>query len=147
MRLDSQHSQYGTIGIHLQACYALQRKSHLCIPFLGIARPQSHFSHSCACGRFIIPRSGPHIFLQHKRQIDRGNIYIAHRHSINVEIGALATQFLFWEYLLRIFGIGSLQCAACYQSSQVSGLVGSKVYVCFSGEYTPVHNQYMRGFT
>jgi hypothetical protein len=24
----------------------LQRKSHLCIPFLGIARPQSQFSHS-----------------------------------------------------------------------------------------------------
>ncbi len=28
---------------------ALQGKSHLCIPFLGIARPQSQFPHSCAC--------------------------------------------------------------------------------------------------
>ncbi len=27
--------------------WALQRKSHLCIPFLGIARPQSQFPHSC----------------------------------------------------------------------------------------------------
>jgi hypothetical protein len=26
--------------------YALQQKSHLCIPFLGIARPQSQFQHS-----------------------------------------------------------------------------------------------------
>jgi hypothetical protein len=33
--------------------YALQRKSHLCIPFLGIARPQPQFQHSCVCERFI----------------------------------------------------------------------------------------------
>jgi hypothetical protein len=32
---------------------ALQRKSHLRIPFLGIARPQSEFPHSCVCERFI----------------------------------------------------------------------------------------------
>jgi hypothetical protein len=29
---------------------------------------------------------------------------------MNVGIGTVATQFLFWEYLLRIFGIVSLQC-------------------------------------
>jgi hypothetical protein len=35
---------------------ALQGKSHLRIPFLGIARPQSQFPHSphsCVCERFI----------------------------------------------------------------------------------------------
>jgi hypothetical protein len=33
---------------------ALQGKSHLCIPFLGIARPQSQFPHSCVWdSRFI----------------------------------------------------------------------------------------------
>ncbi len=32
---------------------ALQCKSYLCIPFLGIARPQSQFPHSCVCERFI----------------------------------------------------------------------------------------------
>ncbi len=32
---------------------ALQREPHLCIPSLGIARPQSQFSHSCVCERFM----------------------------------------------------------------------------------------------
>ncbi len=33
--------------------YTLQGKSHLSIPFLGIARPQSQFPHSCVCEQFI----------------------------------------------------------------------------------------------
>ncbi len=32
---------------------ALQGKSHLCNPFLGIVQPQSQFPHSCVCERFI----------------------------------------------------------------------------------------------
>jgi hypothetical protein len=30
---------------------------------------------------------------------------------MNVEIATVAVQFLFWEYLVRISGIGSLQCS------------------------------------
>ncbi len=39
---------------------------------------------------------------------------------MNVEIGSVAAQFLFWEYLLRIFGIGSLQCICPLDSSSWS---------------------------
>jgi hypothetical protein len=37
----------------LAELFALQRKSHLGIHFLGIARPQPQFQHSCVCERFI----------------------------------------------------------------------------------------------
>jgi hypothetical protein len=54
------HIHTALLGISLSA---LQRQFRLCIPFLGIARPQSQFPHSCVWERFIqyIPRIGPHI--------------------------------------------------------------------------------------
>ncbi len=53
---------------------ALQRKSHLCIPFLGIGRLPSQ--HSCVCERFINSQDRSTYFLQQNRQIDCGNIYV-----------------------------------------------------------------------
>jgi hypothetical protein len=46
---------YVKIALILQYTYlcTLQRKSHLCIPFLGITWPKSQFPHSCVCERFI----------------------------------------------------------------------------------------------
>ncbi len=44
------------LGLVLLIFHALQRKSYLCIPFLGIVRPQSQFPHSCVCERFIYPQ-------------------------------------------------------------------------------------------
>ncbi len=50
-------------GLSTHAGSTLQGKSHLCIPFLGIARPQSQLPHSCVCERFIYSLPGSvHIF-------------------------------------------------------------------------------------
>jgi hypothetical protein len=49
----------------------LQRKSHLCIPFLGIARPQSQFPHSCVWERFIYYQDRSPYFPEKNMQIDR----------------------------------------------------------------------------
>jgi hypothetical protein len=46
----------------------LQQNSHLCIPFLVIARPQSQSPHSCVFNDLYIPRIGPQIFLQQNRR-------------------------------------------------------------------------------
>ncbi len=92
--------------------HALQRKFLLCISFLGIARPQSQFPHSCVCERFVYSQDRSTYFLQKNRQIEGGNISkFAHSH-MNV-----AVLFLFWEYLFPIFGIGSLQCVFAVHGS------------------------------
>jgi hypothetical protein len=43
---------------------ALQRKSHLSVPILGIERPQSQFLHSCVCERFVYSKDRSYYFLQ-----------------------------------------------------------------------------------
>ncbi len=54
--------------------HTLQRQFRLYIPFLGIARPQPQFPHSCVCERFIYSQDRPTYFLQQKRQNHHGNI-------------------------------------------------------------------------
>ncbi len=66
------------------------------------------------CERFIYSQDRSTYFLQQNWQTDGGNsLVVIHKSLTNTyekEIGTVSTQFLIWEYMLRIFSIGSLQC-------------------------------------
>ncbi len=88
---------------------ALQGKSHLCIPFLGIARPQSQFPHSCALSDLYIPRIGPHISCS---MIGRSimEIYKSLTDTWIWKLGLWLPNSFSGNICFPIFGIGSLQC-------------------------------------
>ncbi len=70
VKVDSTLPSADTYSVHPELDYddTLQWKSHLCTPRKEIARPQSQFSHSCACERFIYSQEWVHrcIFLHRK---------------------------------------------------------------------------------
>jgi hypothetical protein len=66
--------------------YALQGKSHLCIPFLGMRGLSPNFHIHVSLGDLYIPKIGPHISLQQNyRQTDPGNIYKYERRNWETE--------------------------------------------------------------
>ncbi len=79
-------TQFWTIFVQYTSCTVsvkvdtgtdtLQKQFRLYIPFLGIARPQPQFQHSCVLERFIYSQDQSTYFLQQNRQTDRGNIFI-----------------------------------------------------------------------
>ncbi len=91
---------------------ALQRKSHLCIPFLGIARPQPQFQHSCVCELFI----GIGLHISSAEMADRSWEYINRSQTHECGNWDCHPLFLFWEYLFRNFSILSLQCGSIITS-------------------------------
>ncbi len=69
-------TQPSVLSYVTQVRHALQRQFRLYIPFLGIARPQPQFPHSCVCERFIYSQDRSTWFLQQNRQTHHGNICI-----------------------------------------------------------------------
>jgi hypothetical protein len=112
--------------------HTLQGKSHLCIPFLGIARPQSHFPYSCVCEQFTYSQDWSTYFLQQNRQTNPGNIKISHRYKSvgtgrqNIIIQFWKEKFPVWKYINRnqtfILDLSALH-LQCSQSVEVGALV------------------------
>jgi hypothetical protein len=87
-----------------------QQKSHLCITFLGIARPQSQFPHSCVCERIIHSQDRSTYFLKQNRHSDWlwEHIHCSQTYECGNWDCVCAIPFL--GIFVWIFGIGSLQC-------------------------------------
>ncbi len=95
-------------GFHQKLILLLRYSCLYCkeffIPRKGIVRPQSQFPHSCVCERSIYFHDWSTYFPA-AEQADQSWEYINRSQTHE------PPQFLFWEYLFRIFDIVSLQCA------------------------------------
>jgi hypothetical protein len=75
--------------------YTLQRKFHLCLPFLGIALPLSQFPHSCVSDLYI-SRTSPHVSCS---RIGRSIVGIYK--SLSVLILCSVTKLIFFRWLQK----------------------------------------------
>ncbi len=84
----------------------LQRKNHLCIPFLGIARPQSQFPHLCVCERFIYYQ-------------DRSAFFLCRRIGRSIVVGIYKSLTDTWRLKLRMWPRSSYFGNICYEFSEL----------------------------
>jgi hypothetical protein len=66
-----------SVGPVKYTIFELHTAKKIVFIYMGIARPQYQFPHSCVCERFLYSHAGSYTyFLQQNRKIDRGNIWI-----------------------------------------------------------------------
>ncbi len=93
---------------------ALQRKSHIGIPFLGIAWPQSQFPYSCVCERFIYSQDRS-IYINRSQTHEGGN-WDCGRAILLLGIFILN----FWHWFFEVYGWVNGMCQ----------IPGAKLNVC-----------------
>jgi hypothetical protein len=106
---------FPTIDANLTPLYyvhTLQRKSHLCISFLGIARHQPQFKHSFVCERFIQSQDRSTYFLQQNRRmweyINRSQTHECGKWEWDPDIPFLkifVSKFLYLVYAVQVISV------------------------------------------
>ncbi len=107
-------------------------KSHLCIPFLGIVRPQSQIPHSCDCERFIYSQ-------------DRSTYNISCSRIGRSIVGIYKSLTDTWMWKLGLWPRNSQKRIICFEFSVLvlcSALMDHWASTCILGTKVRPHTEY-----